>query len=466
MPDVCAVEWTLPSIRVPAPPISGMLLCQAGDLPMTLKELIAKRLKAIADARALVEAAGKENRGLKPEEQQRFDALMAEAAATKGDIDRMKALEDEERWAGASAGRQTAADPIDPAAGPGTEHRAADAAALRVEYRAGRHLVAQANSPMARRSSPEAITAYRNWMTTGEMRTAASFANDVQADGGYLHAPLQFVAQLIKTIDNFVFARRYATVMPVTTSDSLGAPTLATDVADASWTTEVAAITADATAQFGLRQLTPQLLAKEVDISMKLLMTAAMDPETIVLDRIGYKFAIAEENGYLNGNGTGQPLGIFTASASGVPTSRDVSTGNTTTAITFDGLTNAKYSLKAAHRAVARWIFNRTAVQAIALLKDGEGRYLWQPSKVLGDPDMLLGNPVDESEYAPNTFTTGLYVGALVNWKYYWIADLAGLQIQRLNELLARNSKIGFIGRRYTDGAPVLPEAFSRVALA
>ena len=79
---------------------------------------------------------------------------------------------------------------------------------------------------------------------------------------------------------------------------------------------------------------------------------------------------------------------------------------------------------------------------------------------------MLLGLPVDETEYAPNTFTTGLYVGALCCWEYYWIADLMGMEIQRLNELYAATSQIGFIGRLYTDAAPVLGEAFVRVKLA
>jgi HK97 family phage major capsid protein len=36
---------------------------------------------------------------------------------------------------------------------------------------------------------------------------------------------------------------------------------------------------------------------------------------------------------------------------------------------------------------------------------------LWLPSLTQGAPDTLLGAPLDESEYVPNTFTTGKYVG-------------------------------------------------------
>ena len=101
----------------------------------------------------------------------------------------------------------------------------------------------------------------------------------------------------------------------------------------------------------------------------------------------------------------------------------------------------------------------------ISKLKDGEGQYLWSPGLVAGEPDRLLGLPVDESEYAPSTIQSNAYVGALCNWQYYWIAELQGLNVQRLNELYAGTSQVGFIGRYYGDGAPVLESAFVRVKL-
>ena len=78
---------------------------------------------------------------------------------------------------------------------------------------------------------------------------------------------------------------------------------------------------------------------------------------------------------------------------------------------------------------------------------------------------MLLGNPVHQSEYAPATFTTGLYVGILGDWSKYWIADSLAFEIQRLNELYAKTGQVGFIGEAELDGMPVLEEAFARVTL-
>ena len=70
------------------------------------------------------------------------------------------------------------------------------------------------------------------------------------------------------------------------------------------------------------------------------------------------------------------------------------------------------------------------------------------------------------SEYAPNTFTTGLYVGIVGDFSKYYIADALDMQLQRLTELYAESNKIGLIGRMETDGMPVLEEAFARVTLA
>lgn len=395
-----------------------------------LLDLRARRASLIAEARALLDRAEGEKRDLAGEEQGSYDKLLRDAEQIKAQIEREErqlALESEVR--GIPTGIPAQGQP-------------------------------QTEAPEERR-----LQAFRSYLLSGAAEYRA-LANDTDASGGYLHAPVEFHARLLLGLNNRVFARQHATVIPVTASDSLGFPTLTEDVSDPTWTTEIAAVNEDTAMAFGNRELKPNQLSKLVKVSMKLLRTSAIPVEQLVADRLSYKFSVAQENNFLNGNGTGKPLGIFTANADGVPASRDVSTGNTATAITADGLISAKYALKAQYRDKARWVFHRDAMAAISKLKDNDGQYLWRASLREGEPDMLLGLPVDETEYAPNTFTTGLYVGALCCWEYYWIADLMGMEIQRLNELYAATSQIGFIGRLYTDAAPVLGEAFVRVKLA
>ena len=79
----------------------------------------------------------------------------------------------------------------------------------------------------------------------------------------------------------------------------------------------------------------------------------------------------------MTGSGSGQPLGMFTASDMGISTGRDVSTANTSTAFTVDGLINAKYSLASPYLTSSNlvWILHRDAVKMARKFKDGDGRY-------------------------------------------------------------------------------------------
>lgn len=296
---------------------------------------------------------------------------------------------------------------------------------------------------------------------------ARAFQADSPTEGGYLSRGEQFVAQLIQAVDDMVFIRQRATVIPVNDGNtSLGVPTLDTDAEDWDWTVELGTGNEEDSIRFGRRSLTPHPLAKRVKLSRELLRASALPAERIVLARMAYKLGVTQEKGFLTGTGQGQPLGVYVASEDGISTSRDVSTGNEQTSITFDGLQEAKFTLKAAYWPRARWNFHRTAVKQIAKLKDGEGRYMWEPSVRAGVPDQLFSFPMDISEFSPSTFTTGQYVGMLADWSHYWIADSLSMQMQRLAELYAETNQVGFIGRIQTDGMPVLEEAFVRVKLA
>lgn len=295
---------------------------------------------------------------------------------------------------------------------------------------------------------------------------ARAFQADSPTEGGYLSRGEQFVMRLIQAVDDAVFIRQRATVMAVNDGNtSLGVPTLDTDGEDWDWTVELGTGSEEDSIRFGKRSLSPHPLAKRVKLSRELMRAAAMPAEDIVLARMAYKLGITQEKAFLTGNGAQRPLGVFTASNDGISTGRDVSTGNEATSIQFDGLQEAKFALKSQYWARARWMFHRTAVKQIAKLKDGEGRYMWEPSVRAGVPDQLFSFPMDVNENAPSTFTTGQYVGLLADWSYYWIADSLSMQMQRLMELYAETNQIGFIGRIQTDGMPILEEAFVRVKL-
>jgi HK97 family phage major capsid protein len=79
-----------------------------------------------------------------------------------------------------------------------------------------------------------------------------------------------------------------------------------------------------------------------------------------------------------------------------------------------------------------------------------------------------LGIPVIESENCPDTWTTGLYVGLIGDLTHYYIAEVEGVEIRRLDELRALNMQVVLRASQYGDAMPISPasgEAFSRVTL-
>lgn len=319
------------------------------------------------------------------------------------------------------------------------------------------------------RASAEYSASFNKFLVNGinslsptEMKNMAA---DPDTEGGYLVAPEQMVAAILKAVDDMVFIRQFSTKNTLTQAKSLGVVTLDTDVADADWTTELKT-GSETDVLLGKRELRPHPLAKRAKISNTLLRLTAGGAESLVRQRLAYKFGITLEKGYMTGDGNQKPLGLFVASNDGIPTSRDVVGANTATEIKADTLIDALYNLKGAYQTNARWGFHRDVVKEIRKLKDLDGQYLWQPGLQAGQPDLILAKPFFMSEYAPNTFTTGQYVGIVGDFSYYWIVDALNLAIQRLVELYAETNQTGFIGRYEGDGMPVLGEAFTRIKLA
>jgi len=321
-----------------------------------------------------------------------------------------------------------------------------------------------ANAPISEPMADRRMAAYRKFLVTGNRVEYRSLQADADIIGGYMVAPEEFVSDLVTAIDDQTFIRQLATIRPVVSAASQGVPTLETDPADADWTSELLIGSEETTMTFGKRELTPKPLAKFIKVSKKLL---RLNPkaESEIIQRLAYKFGVTFEKACLTGAGVTGPLGVFTASDDGISTSRDVSTGNTTTSIQTDGLKEAKYTLKGGYWKRASWIFHRDVVKQIAMLRGDDDQYLWNDSLVAGEPDTLLGFPVHVSEYAPSTFTTGQYVGILGDFKYYIISDALGFAVQRLGELFAIANEVGFLGRLESDGCPLLEEAFCRLKL-
>lgn len=419
-----------------------------------------------AEARKIIEAAEGEGRSMTEEESAKVDGIFASYDEKKAIYDREEKaatfrsrLDEHDSYMKSSAGRKTDPHATGSIGGgqdqPGLLELAISGKTHKVEF--------AASSDEHERMSAAYEQALDSYVSTGKVSAGLQTGKD--SKGGYLGS-MRMSATLIKFLDDEVFMRGLANVLPpLVTSTSLGAASYDSDPGDADWTPEVPAsdLTEDDGMTFGKRELRPHLMSKLVKVSQKFLRGSAMSPAALVNQRLGYKMAVTEEKAFLTGNGAEKPLGVFTASNDGIPTGRDVATGSATN-FTADGIMAAFYSLKTQYQARATWLHSRPGIEKIRKLKDNDGQYLWQPGLQGGQPSLILGRPYVQSEFVPSTFTNGNYVGLIGDFKTgYWIVDALSVEIQRLNELFAARNQVGFIGRKETDGMPVLGEAFARL---
>ena len=431
-----------------------------------LKDLEEARAKAVRDAREILDRAEKEKRDLTAEETGRYERIDQEIDSLGSQIDRLTQKE---------AAKRRPVPPAPALAADGTPRPAN--AALTIDYPGGwsvpqmlkgrkpRRNVLRPGTSEHLRAQDKYQQAFLRYLTSGG-RQQLGLVVGKDNKGGFL-APTTWVSELIKTVDDMVVMRQLCRVLPpLGEAVSIGAPSRDSRLATGDWTPEIPAsdISEDDALTFGKRELMPHGLMKLVKAGNKLIRSSVIDAEGFIREELAYVFATTLENAYLTGTGDQQPLGVFVASDLGVPTTRDV-TASAATSFTADNLIDLLYNLKPQYQQNATGLFSRAAVKMARKLKDGNGQYLWQPG-LAGTPSTILERPYVQSEFAPSTFTTGLYVGMFADFQAgYWIADCLQLEVQVLAELFSLRNQTGYVGRLETDGMPVLPEAFSRLKL-
>ncbi len=282
--------------------------------------------------------------------------------------------------------------------------------------------------------------------------------------GGYLMQDTYFNGLLAKSREASAM-RQICTVWPPIPSGSFIAPAEDSMLSDATWTTEVATGAADVVEPFGQRKLKPNPLAKRVKVSNTLMRNPAFDVEAYVRDRMAYKFAIPEENAFINGDGVNKPLGLV--NTAGLPTYTTASSN----AVYGDDIINWVYSLPAAYAGKARILCNRAFIRKTRTLAKKDSataftNYLWQPGLAAGVPNTILDVPyslsdkLDDGLDASDVYEDNAIIAVVGDFSYFWIVDALQMTIQRLVELYAEANQTGFIGRKESDGMCVMAEAF------
>ena len=296
--------------------------------------------------------------------------------------------------------------------------------------------------PKTGRATDEYRKAMLDAFRSNFKRVSNVLQEGVDADGGYL-VPEEYDRRLIDTLSEENIMRRLATI--ITTSGEHKINIAATKPA-ASWIEEGGALTfGDAT--FSQILLDAHKLHVAIKVTEELLYDNAFDLEGYILDQFGKALGNAEEDAFLNGDGTGKPLGLFAATGGGTVA------GTLTAAIKSDDMLDLVYALKRPYRKKASFIMNDKTLSSLRKLKDNNGAYIWQPSYQAGEPDRVLGYAVHTSAYAPEDAI------AFGDYKYYNIGDRGTRSFSELRELFAGNGMIGYVAKERVDGKLILPEA-------
>ena len=397
--------------------------------------------RVVTEARGVFEAAEKEGRDLTQEEQARFDKLHEDAEGKVATAERYERQAKAELGGAEpdAGGRSTPGDD-DPGGGAGGNR----------EDRCG------------------AMAQFlRGGYETLDVEQRATLQMDNDIGGGFFTATQTFINRLLTNADDKMVLANLATIYNVGLDETLGCPTLDGDITDFVMAGELTEAAEDTGLQIGKRELRPHRIKRKlVKMSKDLMLTSRLDVEQIVIDRTGLALARARDNWFMTGTGARQPLGLFTASDDGIPTSQDVATGSAT-GITGDGLIDAQDMLNDIYDPKASWLFHKDAVTLIRKLKDGDQQYLWQPGLQAGTPNVILGKPYRTAANVPNTYTSELYAGMYGDYSYYWVASALSLSLQRLEELYALTGQIGLLfDGMGIDAMPVLAEAFVRIKCA
>tara|TARA_R110000868_G_scaffold234542_2_gene488254 strand:- start:1068 stop:1757 length:690 start_codon:yes stop_codon:yes gene_type:complete len=177
---------------------------------------------------------------------------------------------------------------------------------------------------------------------------------------------------------------------------------------EVAWTAEGATKTTT-TADFSQPTITAYKLAAIIYLTDELIDDSAFSLSEILVRRFATKIAEAEDKAIIAGSGSGQPTGLFTATVASITAG-----GN----LGFDKIIDLITLLPVKYRKNAKFLVNPANVGELRKLKDSQGRYLWLDSLAPSAANSVLGYPVIESYWVPESqIMFGDYKEA------YWLGD-------------------------------------------
>ncbi len=205
------------------------------------------------------------------------------------------------------------------------------------------------------------------------------------------------------------------------------------------WATETAAVTESATPQIERISIPLHELSAMPKASQRLLDDSAFDIEGWLAGRIADKFARAEAQAFINGDGIDKPRGFLSHDKVAQADREWENLGYIATGMAgdfasmnaSDALVDLVYSLDATYRANATFVMNSKTAGTVRKMKDADGRFLWADGLAAAEPARLMGYPVLIAEDMPDIAADAFAVAFGDFRAGYTIADRPDLRVLR-----------------------------------
>lgn len=290
-------------------------------------------------------------------------------------------------------------------------------------------------------------------------------------DGGYYVEPVRSNRMIEKIFETS--AMRSIAEQITISSTSIRYP-VDRDEASSGWVGETEGRPETGTPQIGQLEIPVHEQYANPKATQSILDDAQIDLEAWLDGKISDKFAREENAGFVNGDGVTKPKGFLTLpTATTEDDSRQFGTlqhivsgksGDFADIDPGDALISLVFKLKAAYRAGARWVMNRSTVATVRKLKYGDGTYMWQPNFQNLQATLLLGFPISEFEDMPDIAANTLSIG-FGNFRLgYVIVDRQG--VRQLRDPFTAKPFIHFYTTKRTGGGVTDSDAIKLLKFA
>lgn len=272
------------------------------------------------------------------------------------------------------------------------------------------------------------------------------------AGKGLETVPDEFYRTLLTKIEEYGQLFSDANVMTTANHGDLLIPTADDTEQAGAWTAEGGTISPE---DFATDQITMKAFkaTTAIVVSTELLEDAFFDIENYIAGALGVRLARTFESAFVNGDGTGKPLGI----------TQDPNTVNVPSAVTAivseDDMLNMIYALQPALRIGAVIYVSDAQRKAMDSWRDTTGRPLLQinanATQANGNETTFFGYPVRINYELGDPTEVGDVPAMFGNPQNYWIRNIRNITVKRSDELYALTDEVLFTATTRLDGKPV-----------